>query len=722
MLKARKQSYLGLFICFLSFYCLPLHAIERAALHTKSQVGALAVPHELLVKFKRGKSIKRSKAVRYKASLKKRFQHLNVEHWKLDSTQNYYETLKELRQDPSVEFAEPNIRRFPRPYIISKKLQTRDSVNQARLAQVNLPKLWDDIPIDAARTTKVRVAVLDDAFDIDHPEYAENIVFPFDALDSDDDPSPETCPAEITGGDDVQETHGTLVLGVLAAKGIELAGAADHAEFIPIRLGCEYLLSAELAAYEHAISNNVDIINLSWGGPLYSELERDAIYQLGQKDILIVIAAGNAEVDNDRIPDYPSSIDLPNILSVAATDENNTLTHWTQYGATSVDIAAPGENFYTTRINGSYGEVSGGTSFSAPLVAGVVASLMVRDASSSVYDVKAALMASAEPFANALIGRLVVDGYVNASAAFEFLSNRKDEPVIVIHKVEIDDSNGNKNGEIDGNEDISLKITLENINADANSIALNLLNNDTGLLSLPSEISSIPGIDQENLYSSRIETAFGVDFNSQVGQQNILFSLEGRGFLKSGEPLFFSRSFTIDTGRLTLNTPINNEIRQFGNDQDDFHYYYVDVPAGFDRMNIILESGSHDLDMIVKKDSAPRFDYLSYWDTSIINEGAEDGAMVAAYGFQGEEKIVINAPEQGTYHIVVVTPENSVATDINYTLEANIHHAERISDDGIFGLSLSILLLFTLVFLLFLLRFVQTFGVIIRKAANNLFQ
>ena len=684
-------------IGFFTFNASQLHAFEKKYSNVLSSRALHSVPNEILIKFRSRDLNSRTKPVLYKANIKKRFRNLNIEHWKLTQAQDLDETLKKLRNDPSVQYAEPNIRRFPKSSRMNQRIRAKNVNSQARLAQVNLPELWN-IAVDAARLdNKVRVAVLDDAFDIEHPEFAGNIIFPFDALDNDDDPSPEFCDDEFS--EDL-DTHGTQVLGVLAANRIELEnrielnGAADHAEFIPIRMGCEYLLSAELAAYEHVISNNVDIVSLSWGGPLYSELERDAIYQLAQKNILVVVAAGNWEVDNDRIPDYPSSIDLPNILSVAATNENDILTDWTQYGSTSVDIAAPGEGFYTTDLSAdgytSENFLLDGTSFSAPLVAGVAASLMARDASASVYDIKAALMATAEPFADDLKARLVTDGYINAIAAYDFLQNNRTTPVIIISGVNIDDAIGNRNGEVDENEEISLKITLENINAAASNLSMRLVSTDLDFISQQQLVTNFDEFDSATFQASRIEKQFDVDFGSQLLQQDMVFTLEGEGFDQiEGRSFTFSRAFTLDTGSLRNKEPVSAVIRRSTKGQDDFHYYHIDVVKPVEKLEIILDAGFSDLDMIVKKDNPPSFIHTEYADDEpVLNENVEEGAIVAAETAFGKERIVFMDVLPGTYHIVVVTPEKTSLTNIEYTLEARVISRKSDSDRGIFGLFL----------------------------------
>ena len=108
-------------------------------------------------------------------------------------------------------------------------------------------------------------------------------------------------------------------------------------------------------AIAYAAENGAVIINASWGDPAASESLGDAIEAI--PDVLVVAAAGNGETDgvgddNDEIPFYPASYDLPNILSVAAVHNEGRLSTFTNFGATSVDLSAPGEDVLK-RVPGS---------------------------------------------------------------------------------------------------------------------------------------------------------------------------------------------------------------------------------------------------------------------------------------------------------------------------------------------------------------------------------
>jgi subtilisin family serine protease len=108
-------------------------------------------------------------------------------------------------------------------------------------------------------------------------------------------------------------------------------------------------LSEIISAMEYARTKNANIINASYGGGDFSQTESDEISSLNTKGILFIAAAGNEGANNDSTPSYPGSYDLPNIIAVAATDQTDGLAWFSNYGSTSVDVAAPGTNIYSTK-------------------------------------------------------------------------------------------------------------------------------------------------------------------------------------------------------------------------------------------------------------------------------------------------------------------------------------------------------------------------------------
>jgi subtilisin family serine protease len=198
--------------------------------------------------------------------------------------------------------------------------------------------------------------------------------------------------------------HGTHVAGIIAAEaqnGRGIAGVCWRCRVMVLKFmkpldtdndGAEDtmvgLLAPELEALAYARKNGADVVNGSFGSPIYSRFERRAFAALGRRGIPAVIAAGNQGADNDLLsrgsPDFPASYGLKNIISVAATNHSDHYGYdtacaaaryrclFSNWGHDSVDVAAPGVDILsTTPTVGPDYSVFNGTSMAAPQVAGV---------------------------------------------------------------------------------------------------------------------------------------------------------------------------------------------------------------------------------------------------------------------------------------------------------------------------------------------------------------
>lgn len=238
--------------------------------------------------------------------------------------------------------------------------------------------------------------------------------------------------------------HGTHVAGTIGARGDNGAGVAGVNWRVSL-MSLAFLdekgegtLDDALEAVEYAVmmkkqyrqgkgGANIRVVNASFGHDGAAEQsEIDAIKALGEVDILFVAAAGNGGPDgladnNDVKPSYPASYDLDNIISVAAVDQRGKLAYFSNYGAQSVDIAAPGVSIQSTVFNGAY-ESQSGTSMAAPHVAGVAALVFGHRPKLSAWEVKEILMASAKDGASlstlqGLRGKVQSGGLIDAEAA-----------------------------------------------------------------------------------------------------------------------------------------------------------------------------------------------------------------------------------------------------------------------------------------------------------------
>ena len=150
-----------------------------------------------------------------------------------------------------------------------------------------------------------------------------------------------------------------------------------------------------IEAIDYAVKLGVDITSNSWGGGEFSQALSDAILNASKAGIVFVAAAGNDSSSNDRSPHYPSSYDVPNVISVGGLTAQNELAEWSNFGSSTVHIAAPGKNINST-INGNAYKVFSGTSMATPHVAGVLGLLLAKEGRMSHADLKDRLMATAD--------------------------------------------------------------------------------------------------------------------------------------------------------------------------------------------------------------------------------------------------------------------------------------------------------------------------------------
>lgn len=229
---------------------------------------------------------------------------------------------------------------------------------------IDAPEAWATTIGDASAV----VAVLDSGLDPLHPEFTGRVFtnsgeIPgngvdddangfiddrngWDFISNDRDPSP-------TGG-----LHGTHVAGTIAASvdNAGIVGVAPGATIMPLRV-CDTLcpFSAQLGAINYAAANGADIANMSLGGASGNNAVRDAI--MAASNVTFAIAAGNETNDNDVAGRFPCNYPASNIVCVAATDNRDQLASFSNFGATTVDVAAPGVDIFSSLP----AEVSGDT-------------------------------------------------------------------------------------------------------------------------------------------------------------------------------------------------------------------------------------------------------------------------------------------------------------------------------------------------------------------------
>ena len=161
----------------------------------------------------------------------------------------------------------------------------------------------------------------------------------------------------------------------------------------------------------YAVHNGARVINGSWGGGGYSQAMVDAIAEADAQGVLYVASAGNSATDEAF---YPAAIDLPNVISTAATDQNDQLAWFSTFGDT-VDLAAPGVDVLSTWPGGGY-RYADGTSMAAPQVAGAAALLFSQHPAATPETIKALLFSTVKQLPS-LQGKVLTGGRLDLAAA-----------------------------------------------------------------------------------------------------------------------------------------------------------------------------------------------------------------------------------------------------------------------------------------------------------------
>ena len=397
---------------------------------------------EIIVKFKSGRNAMNLGETRSKHSLKE-LKNLDRSTTKLVTydakTSSIDEVIKDLEVSGQIEYAEPNYIRncnaVTDPYY---PLQWGLKNTGQKVYTTGTPGI--DIGAEYAwSVTKgspdIVVAVIDTGIDINHPDLKNNIwtnpgEIPGDGIDNDQNGLIDDVNGWDFAHDDntvfdsaEEDYHGTHVAGTIGAanNNTGVIGVAPNVKIMPLK----YLTSDggsiddEIAAINYAKSMGVKVINISSGGTGFSDTEYGAI---ANSNALIVASAGNEGKNNDgEDPDYPASYNLENVISVAAMDNNGSMPYWSNIGAESVDIAAPGVDILSTipGENGDYERAYGfcdGTSMAAPHVTGTVALMLSKDPAYNLSNLKGDLLWYNRMIPDC-IGTVYSEGYVHAGRA-----------------------------------------------------------------------------------------------------------------------------------------------------------------------------------------------------------------------------------------------------------------------------------------------------------------
>jgi subtilisin family serine protease len=224
------------------------------------------------------------------------------------------------------------------------------------------------------------------------------------------------------------DDHGTHVAGTIGAARdnlVGVAGVARNVKLMPLKFlgtpGGSGTTEGAIAAITYARQNGARIINASWGGSTPSQALCDAVASAVADGVLFVAAAGNEARNNDTVISEPANCPSPGVISVAATTGADTLSSFSNFGASSVDLGAPGSGILSTLPADTYGAFNG-TSMAAPHVAGVAALVLERAPSLTPVVLRAALMGGGDPVGS-LSGVTVSGRRLNALGAINLATD-----------------------------------------------------------------------------------------------------------------------------------------------------------------------------------------------------------------------------------------------------------------------------------------------------------
>lgn len=410
------------------------------------------VPGELVVQFKSG--VKRVEARGlHRAMGSSRLDTMTglgprFEHVRIAPGLSTVAAARAYRKDPRVLVAEPNLRlqRFShvpatpndtdwahlwglnntgQPHNISDPLPTTSS--GASDADINAPAAW---ATEQGHSSQTIVGVVDTGAQVTHPDIDGNLwsnpgETPGNGVDDDGNGCIDDVNGRNFGGNggcadlsnDDLGGHGQHVAGTIAAEGHNstgIVGVCPHCEIMVLKFG--FTTADEVKAYAYAKQKGADVINGSFGGPIFSLVERNAIKALKNAGILAVYAAANDSLDNDLpmrntvtggfSPAFPASYNLPGIIAVAASNHDDEYGYFTgcviagltkrqcgfsNVGHDSVDVFAPGVDIRST-IPGSIYDEYNGTSMAAPHVAGLAGLITANNPALTPVQVKNKIM------------------------------------------------------------------------------------------------------------------------------------------------------------------------------------------------------------------------------------------------------------------------------------------------------------------------------------------
>jgi hypothetical protein len=340
--------------------------------------------------------------------------------------------LTRLNQTPGIRYAQPNyvkrILRTPNDPLFSSLWgmhNTGQTTGGTPNVDIDAPEAWEK----SVGGEAVIVAVIDTGIDYTHEDLAANLwrnpgEIAGNGIDDDGDGYVDDVYGinAITGSGDPMDdhNHGTHVAGTIGAagnNGVGVAGVCWNVKLMALKFigsdGVGYTEDA-IRCIEYAVAHGARVLNNSWGGGPYEQPLKDAIDAAGAAGVLFIAAAGNNySNNNDEFPQYPASYASDNIISVLSVTAHGEMSVSSNFGETTVDLAAPGFGILSCKRGGGYILMSG-TSMATPHVSGACALLWSLNSGYTDQQIKDVLISTSD---KTLPGLCVAGGVMRLGTA-----------------------------------------------------------------------------------------------------------------------------------------------------------------------------------------------------------------------------------------------------------------------------------------------------------------
>jgi subtilisin family serine protease len=502
--------------------------------------------------------------------------------------------IEALKQQPDVVYAEPNYRWYRTtavpndPCFPVNALAVCQNLDLYGLNKIAAPLAWDTLKgsRDTAQagftTPRVVVAVIDEGVDLTHADLVGNLwTNPGEIAGDNIDNDANGFVDDVHGYNFLNNTgtipaanHATHVAGIVGATGDNATGVVG----VNWQVGLMSLKfiggtgatadAIRAAAYAKQMRDrwvtsggtqgaNVRVLNNSWGpdrrfGNGLSQALQDVVNSVATSGILFVTSAGNDALDNDVDPGYPASYNLPNLISVASTDRNDLLSVFSNFGAHTITMGAPGSGILSTVSGSDYASMSG-TSMAAPFVSGAAALLLAANPNLTMQQLKSLLIFNGDPLAS-LAGKTLTGRRLNVANSFQALAENDNVPPGTVTNLHVNSQNGrslNVGWIASGDDGAAGQASLYQISfTDATSGAVIFLKSV-----IPTASGTVQAIDVKLPYRHTSGTLSLREFDN-VGNEGVPATVAVSVSLLEGDPYITSvvGPAALSTGGTPLNT------------------------------------------------------------------------------------------------------------------------------------------------------------------------